>query len=97
MKKSDEMFVRRIILMLAGILFISLSVGPVSYTHLDVYKRQVLESAMLNLKNGSQIGAQEMREERSEGNTGKYRILWESVVNVEESESISLNGTVISL
>lgn len=57
----------------------------------------VLESAMLNLKNGSQIGAQEMREERSEGNTGKYRILWESVVNVEEIESISLNGTVISL
>lgn len=38
-----------------------------------------------------------MREERSEGNTGKYRILWESVVNVEEIESISLNGTVISL
>ena len=57
----------------------------------------VLESAMLNLKNGSQIRAQEMREERSEGNTGKYRILWESVVNVEEIESISLNGTVISL
>ena len=57
----------------------------------------VLESAMLNLKNGSQIGAQEMREEGSEGNTGKYRILWESVVNVEEIESISLNGTVISL
>ena len=57
----------------------------------------VLESAMLNLKNGSQIGAQEMREERGEGNTGKYRILWESVVNVEEIESISLNGTVISL
>ena len=27
MKKSDEMFVRRIIMMLAGILFISLSVG----------------------------------------------------------------------
>ena len=84
----------------SGLTVKKIAVSPVSaLVEFDTLSDEtpVLESAMLNLKNGSQIGAQEMREERSEGNTGKYRILWESVVNVEEIESISLNGTVISL
>ena len=57
----------------------------------------VLESAALNLKNGEQIKAQEIREEMNDGSAGKCRILWESVVNVEEIVSISLNDSVISL
>ena len=57
----------------------------------------VLESAALNLKNGEQIKAQEIREEMNDGSAGKCRILWESVVNVEEIESISLNDSVIFL
>ena len=57
----------------------------------------VLESAALNLKNGEQIKAQEIREEMNDGSARKCRILWESVVNVEEIESISLNDSVIFL
>ena len=57
----------------------------------------VLENAALNLKNGGRINAQEIREEVGDGKTGKCRILWESVVNVEEIESISLNDSVIFL
>lgn len=56
-----------------------------------------LERAALNLKNGSRIEAQAAVEEEDSGNGVKYRILWESVVNTEEIESISLNDSVISL
>lgn len=56
-----------------------------------------LERAALNLKNGSRIEAQAAVEEEDSGNGVKYRILWESVVNTEEIESVSLNDSVISL
>ncbi len=57
----------------------------------------VPESAVLNLENGSQVEAQAITEEMEDGKSGKCRILWERVINMEDIESISLNGTVISL
>ncbi len=57
----------------------------------------VLERAALNLKNGSRIEAQAAVEEKASGDGVKYRVLWESVVNMEEIESISLNDSVIFL
>lgn len=56
-----------------------------------------LENAVLNLKNGSQVEAQAITDKMEDGNSAKYRILWESVVNTEEIESISLNNSVIFL
>ena len=57
----------------------------------------VLERAALNLKNGSRIEAQAAVEEKASGDGVKYRVLWESVVNTEEIESVSLNDSVIFL
>ena len=57
----------------------------------------VLERAALNLKNGNRIEAQAAVEEKASGDGVKYRVLWESVVNTEEIESVSLNDSVIFL
>lgn len=57
----------------------------------------VLERAALNLKNGRRIEAQAAVEGKGSGNGIKYRVLWESVVNTEEIESVSLNDSVIFL
>ena len=57
----------------------------------------VLERAALNLKNGRRIEAQAAVEEKASGDGVKYRVLWESVVNTEEIESVSLNDSVIFL
>ena len=77
-----------------------IGISPVSATvEFDTLsdKNVILENAALNLKNGGQIEAQAITEEAEDGKVGKCRILWESVADMEEIESISLNGTVISL
>ena len=77
-----------------------ISVSPVSaIIEFDTLSDEnvVLERAALNLKNGSRIEAQAAVEEKTSGDGVKYRVLWESIVNMEEIESISLNDSVISL
>ena len=77
-----------------------ISVSPVSaIIEFDTLSDEnvVLERAALNLKNGNRIEAQAAVEEKASGDGVKYRVLWESVVNTEEIESVSLNDSVISL
>ncbi len=77
-----------------------ISVSPVSaIIEFDTLSDEnvVLERAALNLKNGNRIEAQAAVEEKASGDGVKYRVLWESVVNTEEIESVSLNDSVIFL
>ncbi len=77
-----------------------ISVSPVSANiEFDTLSDEnvVLERAALNLKNGNRIEAQAAVEEKASGDGVKYRVLWESVVNTEEIESVSLNDSVIFL
>ena len=77
-----------------------ISVSPVSaIIEFDTLSDEnvVLERAALNLKNGIRIEAQAAAEEKASGDGVKYRVLWESVVNTEEIESVSLNDSVIFL
>lgn len=77
-----------------------ISVSPVSaIIEFDTLSDEnvVLERAALNLKNGSRIEAQAAVEEKTSGDGVKYRVLWESVVNTEKIESVSLNDSVIFL
>ena len=77
-----------------------ISVSPVSaIIEFDTLSDEnvVLERAALNLKNGNRIEAQAAVEEKASGDGVKYRVIWESVVNTEEIESVSLNDSVIFL
>ena len=77
-----------------------IQISPVSavvdfYTLSD--ERADFAHAVLNLKSGIQIEAEEMRWDEGTEDDGKCRILWKSVVDMEEIESVEINGTVISL
>lgn len=77
-----------------------IQISPVSAV-IDFYtlsdERAEFEGAVLNLKSGIQVEAEEMRWDEGAEGGGKCRILWKSVVDLEEIESITINDVVISL
>lgn len=77
-----------------------IQISPVSaalnfYTLSD--EQADFEDAVLNLKNGIRIEAEEIRWEDCGTEGGTCQILWKYVVDMGNIESISVNGTVITL
>ena len=63
----------------------------------DVDVELYLTIAGCPMKSTITSNAQAAVEEKASGDGVKYRVLWESVVNTEEIESVSLNDSVIFL
>ena len=60
-------------------------------------ERAELEDVSLKLKDGNQVGWSAMSQDTDENGGASCRVIWKSVVELDEIESIIVNGTEIEL
>ena len=60
-------------------------------------ERAELEDVSLKLKDGNQVGWSAMSQDTDENGRASCRVIWKSVVELDEIESIIVNGTEIEL